>query len=254
MSEKFCLKWNDFEANVTKSFRQLRKADDFYDVTLVSDDHQQVSAHKIVLSASSEYFNNVLKMNKHSHPMLCLSGVTSKELTNILDYIYNGELQIYQEDLDQFLQIAQRFQLEGLIQGEEGERGDDHVDILTKGVEEAFEIEENMVMCSEPVGNSDIKVKTLKKKNEGYPHKIIAMEYSNFDNMEDLNKKLEEMFARQPDGKFVCNLCGKTTIRKNFAQEHAEVHMDGLSYPCEYCEKQFRSRASLRMHQKLHKN
>ena len=53
--------------------------------------------------------------------------------------------------------------------------------------------------------------------------------------MEDLNKKLEEMFARQPDGKFVCNLCGKTTIRKNFAQEHAEIHMDGLSYPCEYC-------------------
>ena len=158
MSEKFCLKWNDFEANVTKSFRQLRKADDFYDVTLVSDDHQQVSAHKIVLSASSEYFNNVLKMNKHSHPMVCLSGVTSKELTNILDYIYNGELQIYQEDLDQFLQIAQRFQLEGLIQGEEGERGDDHVDNLTKG--EAFKIEEN---------NCDVKSKTQKKNNEAYP-------------------------------------------------------------------------------------
>ena len=185
--------------------------------------------------------------------MLCLSGVNSRELTNILDYIYNGELQIYQEDLDQFLQTAQRFQLEGLIQGEDGESGVvDNVENMPKG--EAFQIEENMVMCSEPVGNSDVKSKTLKMKNEAYPQKIIAMESSNFDNMEDLNKKLEEMFERQSDGKFVCNLCGKTTIRKTFALEHAEVHMEGMSYPCEYCEKQFRSRASLRMHQKLHKN
>ena len=43
MSEKFCLKWNDFQTNVTNSFKQLRNSDDFYDVTLVSDDKQQVS-------------------------------------------------------------------------------------------------------------------------------------------------------------------------------------------------------------------
>ena len=119
MSEKFCLKWNDFHANVSKSFKALRSADDFYDVTLVSDDQKQVSAHKIVLSASSEYFKNVLRSNKHPHPMLCLNGVSSNELSSILDYIYNGEIQIYQEQLDSFLQIAQRFQLEGLMQGEE---------------------------------------------------------------------------------------------------------------------------------------
>ena len=119
MSEKFCLKWNDFHANVSKSFKTLRSADDFYDVTLVSDDQKQLSAHKIVLSTSSEYFKDVLRSNKHPHPMLCLNGVSSNELSSILDYIYNGEIQIYQEQLDSFLQIAQRFQLEGLIQGEE---------------------------------------------------------------------------------------------------------------------------------------
>ena len=53
MAEKFCLKWNDFQTNVTSSFRKLRNSDEFYDVTLVSDDQQQMSAHKIVLSASS---------------------------------------------------------------------------------------------------------------------------------------------------------------------------------------------------------
>ena len=70
MAGKFCLKWNDFQTNVTSSFRKLRNSDEFYDVTLVSDDQQQMSAHKIVLSASSVYFKNILKSNKHSHTLL----------------------------------------------------------------------------------------------------------------------------------------------------------------------------------------
>ena len=63
MSEKFCLKWNDFQTNVTSSFSKLRNEDEFFDVTLVSDDQQQVSAHKLVLSSCSEYFKNILKVN-----------------------------------------------------------------------------------------------------------------------------------------------------------------------------------------------
>ena len=110
MAEKFCLKWNDFQTNAASD-------DDFHDVTLVSDDKHQASAHKIALSASSEYFKSILKSNKHSHPMLCLPGVNSEDLKNILDYIYNGEIQILQDQLDQFLNIAQRFQLEGLMHG-----------------------------------------------------------------------------------------------------------------------------------------
>ena len=119
MDEKLSLKWNDFLPNVSNTFRRLRTTEDFFDVTLVSDDQQQVSAHKVVLASSSEYFKNILTSNKHSHPMLCLSGVNQEDLKNILDYVYNGEIQIYQDQLDQFLNIAQRFQLEGLMQGNE---------------------------------------------------------------------------------------------------------------------------------------
>ena len=44
------------------------------------------------------------------------------ELNNVIDYIYKGELQIYQEDLDRFLKIAQRLQLEGLLSTKEHEQ------------------------------------------------------------------------------------------------------------------------------------
>ena len=99
MAEKFCLKWNDFQTNVSNAFKKLRKTENFYDVTLVSDDQQQVSAHKVVLASSSEYFKNILTSNTHSHPMLCLSGVNTADIKNMLDFMYHGEIQIFQDDL-----------------------------------------------------------------------------------------------------------------------------------------------------------
>merc|ERR1712155_301395 len=76
--EKFCLKWNDFRSNASKSFSCLRKEEDFFDVTLVSDDEQHIAAHKLVLSASSEFFKNILKKTSHSSPLIYLNGYSSK--------------------------------------------------------------------------------------------------------------------------------------------------------------------------------
>ena len=51
--EKFSLKWNDYQTNVTKTFGSLRRESDFFDVTLVSDDEQLLSAHKVLLQVNS---------------------------------------------------------------------------------------------------------------------------------------------------------------------------------------------------------
>ena len=93
MSEKFSLKWNDFQSNISKTFGSVRTEEYLCDVTLVSDDSRQVSAHKLVLSACSEYFKDIFRKNqKHNHLLLCLDGITSNDLTNVLDYIYNGHI------------------------------------------------------------------------------------------------------------------------------------------------------------------
>ena len=113
MSERFSLKWNDFQSVVSQSFSVLRREEDFYDVTLVSDDQTQIPAHKLVLSASSHFFKSILKRNPHSHPLLYLSGVNSANLNLILDYIYQGEVQVNQEHLESFLEVAQRLKLPG---------------------------------------------------------------------------------------------------------------------------------------------
>ena len=115
MSDVFCLQWNDFQANVSKKFSSFRTDTDFCDVTLVSDDQKQFTAHKIVLSSCSEYFKNILKQNKHAHPILCLADINFDDLTNVIDYIYHGEVKICQEDVERFLHVAQRLKLDGLL-------------------------------------------------------------------------------------------------------------------------------------------
>merc|ERR1739838_236500 len=122
MGEKFSLKWNDYLVNVTKKFSILRNEEEFSDVTLVSSDKRQVSAHKVVLSSSSDYFKTILRgNNKSKDVILCLENITHEELNNVLDYVYNGEVNMEQDRLDRFLTIAQRFQLEGLISDENDE-------------------------------------------------------------------------------------------------------------------------------------
>ena len=239
MAEKFCLKWNDFQTNVSNTFRKLRTSDNFYDVTLVSDDQQQVSAHKVVLSSSSEYFRNVLTSNKHAHPLLCLNGVNKGDLENILDFIYNGEIQIFQDQLDQFLEIAQRFQVEGLLQGEkENEPEPEQVD--------SKQFPENNFLDTFPVETGRDIVKTQTQRDQ----KLIVVDSANFGNLNELDQKINEMFEKIDGGGQTrrCIPCGKITRDTCNAREHAETHIDGLNFPCQFCEKTFRSRNSLRSH------
>ena len=249
MSEKFSLKWNDFQSNVSRTFSQLRSEEEFFDVSLVSDDQKMMSAHKLVLSASSPYFKHILTTNKHSHPLLCLDGVSSAELQCVLDYIYQGEVQIYQEQLDRFLVVAQRLQLEGLTsQDDEQER---KINETREDTEEDYVPEE---INEIPTRNS----KPLKKEKEVMkPRKLSTSTLvANTFNTEEIDQQLSENITKGEDGVYSCGYCGKVGDRNVFhMRNHVETHMEGLSFPCQSCDKTFRSRNSLNFHKsKYHRS
>merc|ERR1712217_766978 len=114
-SEKFCLSWNDFESNISLSFRELREEKDFFDITLSCGD-EQIQAHKLILSACSPFFRNILKKNVHQHPLLYLKGVKFRDLQAVLDFMYHGEVNVAQEELNSFLAVAEELQVKGLTQ------------------------------------------------------------------------------------------------------------------------------------------
>ena len=158
MSEKLSLRWNDFQSKVSRNFSLLRSEEEFFDVSLVSDDQKMMSAHKLVLSASSPYFKHILTNNKHSHPLLCLDGVSSGELQFVLDYIYHGEVQIHQEQLDRFLEVAQRLKLEGLT-NKDGEHGKKVNETLEEAVAIEIETEEETVIRKSATNTEEIDQK-----------------------------------------------------------------------------------------------
>jgi len=114
-SEKFCLKWNDFETNISSAFCELRDDKDFFDVTLACDD-EQIQAHKVILSACSPFFRNILRRNPHQNPLLYLKGVKFTDLQSVLNFMYHGEVNVAQEELNSFLAVAEDLRVKGLTQ------------------------------------------------------------------------------------------------------------------------------------------
>ena len=61
MKQRYCLKWNNYQSNVTTTFKELLAVEDFVDITLTAEGGA-LKAHKVVLSACSPYFCDILKV------------------------------------------------------------------------------------------------------------------------------------------------------------------------------------------------
>ena len=117
-SEKFCLRWNDFEVNISNAFHELKEEKDFTDVTLACEDNQ-VEAHKVILAASSHFFKRILKKNPHSHPLIYLKGIQASDLEDVLKFIYHGEVNVEEAKLKTFLEVAEDLEVKGLVPGKD---------------------------------------------------------------------------------------------------------------------------------------
>ena len=131
--EKLCLQWNDFKENITSSFRELREDKEFTDVTLACEDGSQVEAHKVVLAASSPLLMELLKRNRHPHPLLYMRGLRSENLLAMVDFLYLGEANVCQENLDSFLALAEELKLNGLSGNTESEKEPEVETVQNKG-------------------------------------------------------------------------------------------------------------------------
>ena len=285
--DTYCLKWTKFQSNLTKTLSNFRKEEDFFDVTLVSEELQHISAHKLVLSSSSDLFKSILKATQTSnpHPLIYLSGVSAKDLNFVLDYIYHGEVELFQNDVYEFLNVAKRLKIEGLI----GESPPPP----PPAAEEKREVFINEIKTKEKEANIETKKKKTRIENKSKKIKDSAVKMEN--KMEDVihvntegnigNEFLVDEFVpvdpsapsdvksdvmnrsvsiedalaivdtyiedQDADGWWKCKTCLKTSKSRPNIRKHAEIHIEGLSFACQLCGMTYKTRMSLDQHRKL---
>jgi len=133
--ENLNIRWDDFTANLISALHNLRGDENFADLTLVCAD-QQVEVHKVVLASSSKFFWRVLKNIKHSHPLIYLKGIKFKDLEAVLSFMYLGQVNLAQEDLDSFLALAEELEMKGLTPGGKFSNADSNRQIQKKSCAE----------------------------------------------------------------------------------------------------------------------
>ena len=235
-SEKLCLQWNDFHNDLNSAFRNLQGDTDFNDVTLACEDGTQVEAHKVVLAASSPVFQILLRRNKHIHPLIYMRGMKAHDLLAIVDFLYCGEANVFQENMDSFLAIAEELQLKGLMGRSE---------FLGKQGQEIFP-------TAGQDGRTDVHAPRIDSLTG---ERAVAIKEDVSEDLSELDAKINSMMEMSQNlvssgthKAHVCKVCGKEGSRNDLRRHIESNHLEGLSFPCNLCEKSCRSRNALWMH------
>ena len=249
MTETLCLQWNDYKENTISAFGNLREEKDLNDVTLACEDGQQVEAHKVILAASSPFFQKLFGRNKHPHPLVYMRGMKIDDLIAVVDFLYRGEANVAQENLDSFLAIAEELQLRGLV---------GKIDERTEEFDAGGKYPPSKVL---PSPHSETIQAHPQAERQG--NKIVTAEGNtvalpNFhpgelDQLEEMVKSMMEksqsMLPHRPGiVAYICKVCGKQG-QWNAIKDHIEAnHIEGIVIPCNLCDRTFRSRNALRYH------
>ena len=240
--ESYNLNWAEFDSYTSKTFRDLLGSQDFTDVTLVCDDEEVIRAHKVILSACSPFFCRILKKNDHNNPLVYLSDVNLNELKAIVNFMYLGQTNVEQENLQRFLKIAAKFEVRGLTDNKK---------------EESFQANpgksyKKMSGLSKVKSSPAVDVVNSLEAEQGRSQAVVKTELdlpayyyeNNLSSQEDLEDLESEANLRPgpglsvtagEDNKYPCDQCDyKATYACNLASHKRTVH-EGVYYTCSIC-------------------
>merc|ERR1711970_1316140 len=224
MAEYFNLLWQDFERSTSTVFKDLLIDEVFTDVTLACDGNQQIRAHKVILMSCSSFFRNILVKNPHERLVIHLKGVRITDLTFIIRFMYLGETEVAQDDLNEFMKAAEGLEIKGLTTG---------------SYSAVFGLHES----KEETTNESIKVDTIDKhasgqsgpedffkiKNEGSSSKILDV---HSDNISPLHLEDKSDFR----GQFPCEQCDYKASRADHLKRHIFSVHEKSRINCNLCE------------------
>lgn len=263
----------DESNDLNGALQELRTKEELLDVTLACED-ETIEAHKVVLSASSLFFQSIFKKTKQPHPFIYLRGVFYKDLVALLDYIYTGKAQIASDDVNRFMQVGRDLKVKSLS----SEENDDSVsneniteaihqiEAVIDGLSPKVHLDKHLTNAAPEIENEKDELKKT-CEIESFSCEVSA-EDDDFDQnkgdvkgnkkQEDGIKNKEQLWAEiskrikkisnDKGTGWKCNVCGKIYKKKDKLKNHVEIHLDCFNYVCIHCKKEHKTRSALSGH------
>ena len=171
----------------------------------------------------------------------------------------DGEANVFQENIEAFLALAEELNLKDLT-GNKSSNTEEEVDV--KPHERKRKTKLNVCKNEEITFNPNKLVserKSFEEPSEVTERAVVVANSSrmkvSITDVQELDEQVKSMITkslnRTADGKqaaHACTVCGKEGY-SNGIKDHIEAnHLEGVSIPCNSCEKRFRSRSALKQH------
>jgi len=247
-----------------------------YNVTLLSRDNRVVSGHRDILMLNSDYFQKILKVRREEpHPVIKVDQATRDELNLMMDFIYNGQVLVSQEQLETFIKLGHLFKLKGMVDekytvdlntsvededidcvvilglddvNQDVKRSPERKDIFSYAREPNQSVKEDLQDFS-----SEVYERIERKKIIGGRPDYTIVYRGKLTSKHELKFILMEYYSTTEVGLFKCNVCAKDASNSSHIREHVQSHMDDLYFVCDGCGKQLKTAARHRSHLSLGK-
>ncbi|XP_067618521.1 broad-complex core protein isoforms 1/2/3/4/5 [Eurosta solidaginis] len=256
MDEEFKLCWKNFQDNIASGFQNLYDRGDLVDVTLACDG-KLLHAHKIVLAICSPYFQEIFITNPCKHPIIILKDVTFNIMCELLEFMYQGVVNVKHTELQSFMKIGQLLQIKGLATNASAAATSSAVD---KSASQVHNIDETSSTGADAENNSDATEKQTEPNRSNPNHGedmnatdgLSSVKLTNpisvkshspvsspspmgFGSSSTLNQ--QQNFKSSPDSNMPLHQTLHTGAAASLKRHHADINNDALSI---YSRKQYR--------------
>ncbi|XP_011300996.1 uncharacterized protein [Fopius arisanus] len=118
--QQFCLRWNNHRTNLLTAFSELFHNGAFTDVELLVEGLSGLvpfKCHKMVLAACSLYFQEIFSYaSTDQYPIIVLTNVREPEMKAILEFMYQGEVNVSQDEMAEIFRVARMLKIKGLVE------------------------------------------------------------------------------------------------------------------------------------------
>lgn len=114
-AQTYCLRWNNHKSNLVEILDLLIHKECYVDCTIYVEGNEQFKAHRVVLAASSPYFQSILQDVPMDHCSILVPGVQPFEMKALIEYMYTGEVNVSETQIPRIIKIAEQLEVKGLF-------------------------------------------------------------------------------------------------------------------------------------------